>query len=52
MFATTLLPLLLVSIRPYAGVVAPAVVLSVLALLAGLVRTLQLRAGHPRRGGF
>jgi MFS family permease len=44
------LPLLLVSIRPYVGVVAPAVVLSALALVAGLVRTLQLRMGHPRRG--
>lgn len=44
------LPLLLVVIRPYAGVVVPSAVLSALALLAGLTRTLQLRGGHPRRG--
>lgn len=44
------LPLLLVTIRPAVGVVAPAVVLSAIALAVALTRTWQLRSGHPRRG--
>lgn len=43
------LPLLLTVLEPYAGVVAPAVGFSTLALLLALLRTAQLRVGHPAR---
>ncbi len=43
------LPLLLTVLTPYAGVVAPPVVLAVVALALAGLRTTQLAAGHPAR---
>ncbi|GAB3665870.1 MFS transporter [Nocardioides korecus] len=42
-------PLLLVAVRPAAGVVLPALALALVALLVAVGRALQLRHGHPAR---
>ncbi len=42
-------PLLLVAVRPVAGVVVPALVLAAIALAVALTRVVQLRGGHPAR---